>query len=64
MKPSHLQTPAPNKPSRCAWIHYIGQEAQIEARELLGELDELKITHDGRTYTLRRTRQNKLMLVA
>lgn len=34
----------------------------IDARQLLGTSGELAILHDGETYKLKRTKQNKLLL--
>lgn len=38
------------------------QDRVIEARELLGETGSVAIRHHGQVYTLRETRQGKLIL--
>ena len=50
--------------TRPVWIQMRTGQAYVEARSLLGDADELQIIHGERIYTLRRTRQNKLILVA
>ena len=54
-------------PPRSVWItcaqgQQTGQE--VSAQALLGGQDELHILHGERRYTLRKTKQNKLILVA
>ena len=39
-----------------------GNVRSISSEELLGERGELKIQHNGELYSLRRTRQGKLIL--
>ncbi|EWH01806.1 hemin uptake protein HemP [Halomonas sp. BC04] len=45
-------------------VHTDGREKsrEINSRDLLGPNDELVIHHQGRRYTLRRTRLGKLIL--
>lgn len=54
----------PEQAPRPIWIQMRAGQAYVEARSLLGDADELQIIHGERIYTLRRTRQNKLILVA
>jgi hemin uptake protein HemP len=51
-------------PPRSIWITQDTQGQQVTAQALLGGQDELHILHGERRYTLRKTKQNKLILVA
>ncbi len=53
---SHGLVPAAAAPSGA------GQAQSISSEELLGTRGELKIQHNGELYSLRRTRQGKLIL--
>ncbi|RCS58375.1 hemin uptake protein HemP [Parvibium lacunae] len=66
LKPTlgHDESAGSTQSNRPVWIQIRAGYACVEARSLLGDADELQIIHGERTYILRRTRQNKLILVA
>jgi hemin uptake protein HemP len=55
IKPTLNQAPEPEMPF---------QRERVMSKQLLGELGELIIEHDGREYRLRRTQSGKLILTA
>jgi hemin uptake protein HemP len=67
MPPMTIRTPDPADPLAMPAtppVHARATAARITSRELLQDMREVEIDHEGRIYRLRLTQLNKLILTA